>query len=143
MSGTTSGGVSVQDLHDLVDTLEDLTTQDVLAKTADYTAAVADNRRKISFNSATPVSLTVPSNVPAGWEITVAQLGAGAVTVAVNNGTVRSKGDIFTTAGQYSAVSLFCVSNTGNFPILILTGDTAPAQAPTRWFSNGMSSGFR
>lgn len=142
MDATAAGSVSAQDLHDVVDTLEDVTTQDVVIKTASYTAVPADNRRKFCFDSTTPVTFIVASDVPPGWESTIAQIGTGAVTIGVTGGTTASKGFTFTTAGQYSVVYVFCMANPGSAPFLILTGDTAPGTATTRAFSNGMSPGF-
>ena len=65
------GGVSVQDLHDIVDTLAERTTQEVLTQTGSYAAAVEDNNRFVVMNASTANTFTIPSNVPVGWECTV------------------------------------------------------------------------
>lgn len=119
------GGTTVSDLWDLLDTVEDLTTQQVLTKTASYTAVLADNRRRIVFNSATGVTLTLPNNLPVGWELFIIQLGAGAVTVAVTGGNLRSVGNHNKTAGQYAQAYMWVYANTGTSPQVAFSGDTA------------------
>jgi hypothetical protein len=121
-----AAGTSVSDLHDIVDTLEDRTTQAIITITGNYGVALADNRRKIVVNTASPVTITLPSNTPAGFELTVAQIGAGAGILAATGGNVRSRDNHTRTAGTYAVAFLFCVSNAGTAPEILLTGDTAP-----------------
>jgi hypothetical protein len=121
-----AAGTSVSDLHDIVDTLEDRTTQALVTVTGNYGVALTDNRRKLVVNAASPVNLTLPSNTPVGFELTIAQIGAGAGVVAVTGGNLRSRDNHTRTAGQYSVAFLFCVSNAGSAPEVVLTGDTAP-----------------
>lgn len=121
-----AAGTSVADLHDLVDTFEDRTTQALLTVTANYGVTLADNRRKIVVNSTTPVSITLPSNTPAGFEILVFQQNSGAGVVAVTGGTLLSRDNHTRTAGQYAVAYVFCVSNAGTAPQVALTGDTGP-----------------
>jgi hypothetical protein len=121
-----SGGISAQDMHDLIDTLEERTIQANLTKTANYTATAADNRRRIVFNSASAVTLTLPNNLPDGWECGIVQLGAGAVTIAVaSGGTLLSRTSHTKTAGQYAQAYVFVASNTGTAAQVVLGGDTA------------------
>lgn len=116
---------SVQDLHDLLDTVEDRTTQQVLVKTASYTATLADNRRTIVFNAATSVTLTIPNSMPTGYQLVVAQVGAGLVTISVSGGSLLSRDSHTRIAGQYGVAYLFVYANTGTAPQVILSGDTA------------------
>ena len=51
-----AGGTSSSDMHDIVDTMADMTSQEALTKTASYTAVATDNRRRIVFNSASAVT---------------------------------------------------------------------------------------
>jgi len=56
------------------------------AKTANYTVAVGDISQLIQMNSASPLTLSIPTdatyNFPIGTQINVVQIGAGQVTVA-------------------------------------------------------------
>jgi hypothetical protein len=122
----TAGGTSVQDIHDIVDTLEDRTTQTVLPKTASYTATSADNRCMITFNAASGVTLTLPNSLPVGWECGVVQLGAGAVTFSVaSGGALLCRGGHTRTAGQYAQAYVVVVANAGTAAQVALGGDTA------------------
>ncbi len=122
-----ANSVSTSDLHDLVDTLDERSTQRISVKTASYTASLSDNRSKIAFNSATPVTLTLPSNTPVGWECVVVQTGSAQVTMAVSQGSLFSRGGVLT-AGTHAIAYLLCVSNPGTAPIVILTGDIGSQQ---------------
>lgn len=119
--------IDVLDIHDIVDTLEDRTTQDIVPKTANYTGVTAtDNRHKIVFNAAGAVTFTVPSDAPAGWECAVIQQGSGAVTIAVGGtGALFSRSSHTKTAGQYAIAYVVVVSNAGTAPQVYLGGDTA------------------
>lgn len=121
-----TGGITAQDMQDFIDTTEDLTTQAILSKTASYTAVAADNRRKILFNSATAVTLTLPNSLPAGWECGVIQMGAGVVTIAVaTGGAPLARGGAVKTAGQYAQAYCFVSSNTGTAAQVVIGGDTS------------------
>lgn len=120
-----SGGTTVSDLWDLLDTVEDFTTQQVLTKTGSYPAVLADNRRRIVFNSPSAITLTLPNNLPVGWELSIMQLGAGAVTVAVTGGNLRARSDHNKTAGQYAQAYMWVYANTGTSPQVAFSGDTA------------------
>jgi hypothetical protein len=121
-----TGGTSVADLYDLIDTFEDRTTQAMVTVTGDYGVLLTDNRRKIIVNSATAVTVTLPNNTPAGFELTVVQAAAGAGVVAATGGAILSRDNHTRTAGQYGVAYLFCLSNGGTSPQVVLTGDTAP-----------------
>ena len=120
-----SGSITASDIHDLIDTVENRTTQAVSRKTANYTATVADNRLMIIFNSATSVTLTLPNTLTEGWECGVLQMGAGQVIIDVPSGTLQSRGSHTRTAGQYAQASVFVESNSGTAPVVILGGDTS------------------
>jgi hypothetical protein len=119
-------GIVAQDIHDLIDTLEERTTQGILRKTASYTATAADNQRIIVFNSASGVTLTLPNTLPEGWECGILQMGAGQVTVSVAGSPPISRGNHSRTAGQFAQASVFVESNSsGTAAVVILSGDTA------------------
>jgi hypothetical protein len=121
-----TGGITAQDMHDLIDTLEERTIQANLVKTASYTATTADNRRRIVFNSASAVTLTLPNSLPDGWECGIVQMGAGVVTIAVaSGGALLSRSSHSKTAGQYAQAYVFVASNSGTAAQIVLGGDTS------------------
>jgi hypothetical protein len=117
---------SVQDLHDLIDTLEDRTTQGIVSTSVGYGVLVTDNRRKILSNAGGGITITLPNTTPVGFELTVVQMAAGSVAIQVTGGVLLSRENHTRTAGQYAVAFLFCASNSGSAPQIILTGDTAP-----------------
>jgi hypothetical protein len=120
-----AGGTTVSDIHDIVDTLEDRTSQEVITKTANYTAVLTDNRRRLVFNAASGVTFTIPNSVPVGWEVIILQIGAGQVTVAVTDGTLLHRSSHTKLAGTGSMAHLFCYANAGTAPQVAFFGDTA------------------
>ena len=104
MPANTPGGTTIADMYDFIDTVEDRTSQAVVAQTGtSYTAALTDNRRRITFDNAAAITFTIPNNVPVGWECLIMQLGAGQVSVTVTGGNLRSRDSHTRTAGQYAA----------------------------------------
>jgi hypothetical protein len=118
-------GTSIQDLHDFIDTVEDLTTQQILTKTAQYAVTEADNRRTIVVNSPSSVTIFLPSTLPVGFQLMVAQVGTGSAAFSVIGGNLRSRDNHVRTAGQYAVAYLCCYSNVGSAPQVLLTGDTS------------------
>lgn len=58
----------------------------VSVKTANYTAVSGDSGKLIVFNSGSAVTLTLPASPPSAlWNIEVANIGAGALTVSPNS----------------------------------------------------------
>lgn len=86
--------------------------------TAAYTLAVADNNGYIYVNSATPVTVTVPSTLPAGFSCVIVQKGAGQVTIAGNGVTLETARGT-KTRKQFSAVGV--IKDTGS--TATITGD--------------------
>lgn len=57
----------------------------VAAKTANYTATVADNGLILSFNSGSALTLTLPATAPtAFWIVWIQNIGAGVLTISPN-----------------------------------------------------------
>mgnify|MGYP007131912270 FL=1 len=125
MPVNTAGGTSVQDIHDLVDTMEDRTSQAIVTQTGtSYTAALTDNRRRIIFSNAGATTFTIPNNVPVGWECVIVQVGTGQVTVAVTGGSLLHFENHTKLAGRYAQAYLFCYSNAGTAPQILFAGQT-------------------
>ena len=121
----TRAGTSAQDLHDVIDTFEDRTSQTIITTNANYTATVGDNRRRIVFDALVACTLTLPNNLPQGWECMVIQRGVGDVTVTVAAGGARLSRDSHTRlAGQYSSAYILVLSNTGTAAQVLFNGDT-------------------
>lgn len=81
------------------------------AQTDAYTLVLADRNKLVTINHASAKAWTIPPNsdvaFPIGTEIAGAQLGAGTVTVTAGSGvTIRSKGALVDSAGQYATWSV-------------------------------------
>ncbi len=89
-------------------------------KTADYTITATDNGGVIVVNSATTVTLTVPSTLSAGFSCQIIQQGAGQVNVIGSGVTITSALGMYSrTTG--SSIGIMLTSSTTAF----LSGDTA------------------
>lgn len=91
-----------------------------------YTLAVSDAGQLVTLANASAITLTVPTNASVpfaiGTQITIAQSGAGKVTVAGAVGvTVNSADGYLSLRNQWSAATLI-KTNTNNW---ILIGDTS------------------
>ncbi len=96
-----------------------LITPKVLTKTANYTLQASDNGEVLTFNSATPVTLTIPVGFPVGYNVSVYQIGTGKVTIVGSGTTVLNRLNRFKTAGKDAGVGIVSTStNTYH-----LTGD--------------------
>ena len=71
-------------------------------------------------NSATPVTITVPTKLVSGFTVSIVQVGAGQVTVAGSGVTVNGRNGL-KTAGQYARINI----NQYNKTSYIVSGDTA------------------
>jgi hypothetical protein len=90
-------------------------------KTADFTLTAADSGSVIVVNSATTVTVTVPSTFSAGFYCQIIQSGAGQVNVVGSGGiTITSAlGNYSRTTG--SSIGIMIINSTNAF----LSGDTA------------------
>ncbi len=82
-------------------------------QTGSYTLTLADLSKVVTINSGTPVIVTVPSALPAGFNCLIVQLGAGQVTLAAGSGVAILNRQSYTKlAGQYAIATV--VSHTAN-----------------------------
>jgi hypothetical protein len=83
-------------------------------KTVSYTLVSGDNNKLIEMNVASANNVTINNSVfTAGNQILVSQYGAGQVTFVAGAGvTLRSPSGKTKTTGQYSMVSIICISAT-------------------------------
>jgi hypothetical protein len=91
-----------------------------------YTLALADANQLVTLSNASAITLTVPLNsavaFPVGVSVTIAQLGAGLVTVAGTSGvTVDQVAGSLALLGQYSVAVLRKVG----VNLWLLNGDVA------------------
>jgi hypothetical protein len=93
------------------------------AVTTNYILVLSDNNQMVEVDSASAVTITIPTNTtafPIGTQILISQYGAGQVTIAGAVGvTLRSSGGKTKTAAQYAICTL--IKRTAN--IWYLAGD--------------------
>jgi hypothetical protein len=71
-----------------------------------YTLQASDNGAVIAFTNASPVTLTVPSGLGAGFNVGILQLGAGTVTPTASSTTIHQRLSLTKTGGQYAFATL-------------------------------------
>lgn len=76
----------------------------ITAKTSNYTLTASDGNYIIECTGT--FTITIPTGLGEGYEVTIVNLGTGVITIA-SNGTLRSKGSATTLAEQYSVASLY------------------------------------
>lgn len=104
--------------------MEDGISPPLSTQTASYTLVLNDSGKMIEMDVAAANTLTVPANsvaaFPVGTHIGIRQYGVGQITITPATGVViRSRGDAFKTAGQYSEAVL----TKRSIDEWILTGD--------------------
>jgi hypothetical protein len=86
----------------------------VSVQTDDYEIAAADNGTVVLVNKATAVTVTLPNSLPAGFNCSVVQEGAGQITFAAGSGaTQQAPYGGSKSAVQYGTVSLLVAGNGG------------------------------
>jgi hypothetical protein len=70
------------------------------------TLAAGDNGKIIYCTSGSAVTITCATGLPVGFNCTIIQGGAGKVTLAAGATTLNSFGSLFSTNGQYAAISV-------------------------------------
>jgi hypothetical protein len=89
-------------------------------RTSNFTLTSSDNAGFIIVNSATLITVTVPSTLPAGFYCQIIQQGAGQVQVVGASGvTINSALGLFSRA-QGSSIGIMMATTTTGF----VTGDT-------------------
>lgn len=77
-------------------------------QTASYTLTNSDNGKVVTLNSASAVTVTVPS-LSVGFNCMIVQKGAGQVTLSASGVTILNRYNFTKTAGQYAILSLVCI----------------------------------
>ena len=78
-------------------------TANITSVAANYSLTSADNGKVIQSTSAGAITITIPNGLPAGFNCTIVQMGAGQITFA---GTYLNRGNFTKTASQYAIVSI-------------------------------------
>ena len=76
-----------------------------ITKTSGYTLTSSENGKVILVNSASAVTITVPSGLSIGFSCSIVQLGAGQVTIAASGTTLNSVSGL-KIVGQHGAASI-------------------------------------
>jgi hypothetical protein len=77
-------------------------------QTASYTLTNSDNGKVVTLNSASAVTVTVPS-LSVGFNCMIVQKGTGQVTLSASGVTILNRYSFTKTAGQYAILSLVCI----------------------------------
>lgn len=85
------------------------------------TLSATDNGSVIMCTSGSATTITVPTGLDVGFNITLIQAGAGQITFSASSTTINNRQSHTKTAGQWAVTSLF-QRTTNNF---VLAGDTA------------------
>jgi hypothetical protein len=68
------------------------------------------NGRTIVFSSNSPITVTVPTGLGAGFCVTIIQSGTGAITFTASGTTINSFQSLLSTAGQHASASLLATA---------------------------------
>lgn len=90
------------------------------------TLAATDTGTTIRFTAGTAVTVTLPDSMISGFTVEIIQGGAGQVSFSAGGGaTINNRSSQTKTAGQYGAVRLVVVANSGgSAAVYNLAGDT-------------------
>lgn len=71
-----------------------------------YTLLASDNAKIVTISNASPITLTIPAGLPAGFNCSVVQLGAGQITFSASGTTINNRQSFTKTAGQYASATV-------------------------------------
>jgi ribulose bisphosphate carboxylase small subunit len=86
-----------------------------------YTLVAGDNGKIITLSNTSPITLTVPSGLGAGFNCMLTQNSTGQVTITGSGAVVHNRQSHTKIAGQYGMVTLVAVSSN----VFYLGGDTS------------------
>jgi len=75
-----------------------------------YTLQASDNGGVVAFTNASPVTVTVPAGLGAGFNVGIVQVGAGVVTPTPASTALHNRLSLSKTAGQYAYMTLVAYS---------------------------------
>ena len=88
-------------------------------KTGNYTLTAADNYSVLTFDSATDVTLTIPTGLQIGFNVSIYQIGAGQVIISGGGTTIKNRLSRFKTAGLDAGAGIISTAT----DIFHVTGD--------------------
>ncbi len=91
----------------------------IKALTGNYTLIPLDNGKVLTINSLSATTLTIPSGLPIGFNVSVYQIGNGEVTIVGSGTTVKNRLQRFKTAGLDAGVGVICTGTN----VFYVTGD--------------------
>lgn len=71
-----------------------------------YTLLSSDNGKILTISNGSAITLTVPASLPAGFNCTIIQKGAGQITFTASSTTINNRQSFTKTKGQYSMVTI-------------------------------------
>lgn len=79
-----------------------------------YTLTSSDNGTIVEFTNGSAITLTLPNNMPVGFNVIIAQAGAGQITFSAASGaTLRNRQNFTKTAAQWAVMTLYVRTNAG------------------------------
>jgi len=90
-----------------------------------YTLVLTDNGKMVTLTNGAAIALTIPTHAsvafPIGANILLYAGGAGTVTTGAAGATLRSRGSVYDSAGQYAMMSIVQIAE----DVWCLSGDIA------------------
>jgi hypothetical protein len=86
-----------------------------------YSLQASDNGKIVTCSNGSPIDVTVPSGLGAGFHCQVIQIGAGQVSFVASGTTVNNRQSHTKIAGQYGVAGLSAYASN----VFALAGDTA------------------
>lgn len=97
-----------------------------LVENTSYTLVEGDTGLVVEISDGSPLTVTLPNDLPKGWCATIVQRGAGQLTFSPEAGGSLSHRQSHTkTAGQWAVTTLYVRSNSGTSAAYVLAGDTS------------------
>ena len=112
LSGNTTVGGALTGNSTGVSTIAGFSANLINSTATAYTLSTADNGKIISFSSGSPITLTVPNSLIAGFNCMIVQLGAGEVTLTASGTTISNRSSFTKTAGTNAILTLIAMSST-------------------------------
>jgi len=92
----------------------------VLVKSTNYTLTSNDNRAILTFDSTTDVTLTIPTGLPTGYNVSIYQINTGKVLISAGAGvSIKNRLSRFKTAGKDAGIGIVSTAS----DIFHITGD--------------------
>lgn len=120
---TQTSGITVSDNNEIAGYRGHINTQTGTT----YTLQSSDSGKIVELSNAAAITVTLPNSLSVGFECTLAQTGAGQVSLSAAGGAnIRNRQSHTKLAGQYAAGALYVKANSGGSAAeYMFMGDTA------------------